>query len=406
MPVCILGMHRSGTSMVTRLLHLCGLYLGQENDLLDPDSGILNVKKEDNPEGYWENVQFLMLNEEILQVMGGTAYEPPVLTRGWSGDPRLDDLKLRAQDVLRQFEGVACWGWKDPRNTLTIEFWQSLIPDLRVVVCIRNPLEVAESLIQREQGETLAFSLNLWQRYYEKFWDTQADITHLITNYTSYLYDAPGELKRLLDFLDMAVNDEVVDRAIASINPDLYRKALSDRLLEGLEGYPNVKYQYTNYNLQAGAIYQRMMADNDFQKELSGKSSIYLFNQVNSARTQAQYLSSQIKEKDIELGLVKQKAEQALRQAEEQRVIFEEQISLAMLERDMESEVNKAAIKKLEDKLSQFEQQLGVTHETDDVLQKLNSPTLRVAAKLMYRAVVPLRLRTSLKGLRTKLLFR
>lgn len=38
MRICIGEMYRSGTSMVTRLLHLCGLYLGQEHDLMFPAS--------------------------------------------------------------------------------------------------------------------------------------------------------------------------------------------------------------------------------------------------------------------------------------------------------------------------------------------------------------------------------
>ena len=33
MTICIAGMHRSGTSMITRLLNLCGLYLGPKTEL-------------------------------------------------------------------------------------------------------------------------------------------------------------------------------------------------------------------------------------------------------------------------------------------------------------------------------------------------------------------------------------
>ena len=58
LPICIAGMHRSGTSMVARLLNLCGLYLGPESELSPPAP--------DNPEGYWENKHFVGINDRIL----------------------------------------------------------------------------------------------------------------------------------------------------------------------------------------------------------------------------------------------------------------------------------------------------------------------------------------------------
>ena len=68
--VCIAGMHRSGTSMVTSLLKDCGLYLGAEEDLIE--------KAPDNAEGFWENKKFVGLNEDIVAHFGGTWDKPPV----------------------------------------------------------------------------------------------------------------------------------------------------------------------------------------------------------------------------------------------------------------------------------------------------------------------------------------
>ena len=44
--ICIAGAHRSGTSMLARLLHACGLYLGPKDALMPPQA--------DNPDGFWE----------------------------------------------------------------------------------------------------------------------------------------------------------------------------------------------------------------------------------------------------------------------------------------------------------------------------------------------------------------
>ena len=63
MPVCITGMHRSGTSMIARILNLCGLYLGPQDKMMPP--------KPDNPQGFWENIDLAVLNENILMHLGG-----------------------------------------------------------------------------------------------------------------------------------------------------------------------------------------------------------------------------------------------------------------------------------------------------------------------------------------------
>ena len=56
--ICALGMHRSGTSVVARMLNLLGVYLGTDQSV----SGT----SEDNPKGYWEHHAIVLLNDEIL----------------------------------------------------------------------------------------------------------------------------------------------------------------------------------------------------------------------------------------------------------------------------------------------------------------------------------------------------
>ena len=60
--LCILGMHRSGTSMVSYILHLCGLDLGPPDQLMPPT--------EANPLGYWEHTGFVEVNDALLTALG------------------------------------------------------------------------------------------------------------------------------------------------------------------------------------------------------------------------------------------------------------------------------------------------------------------------------------------------
>src|SRR6516162_4141212 len=90
--VCVLGMHRSGTSLVARLMNLLGIDLGAEEHLLGPQP--------DNPKGFWEYEPILDLNGEILGRLGGNWHEPPPLPRGWETAAEFADLRQRARDLV------------------------------------------------------------------------------------------------------------------------------------------------------------------------------------------------------------------------------------------------------------------------------------------------------------------
>ncbi len=90
-PIAITGMHRSGTSMITRALHDSGLRL------LGTGADQLIEAADDNPEGFWENKAIVDCNEELLEATGGAWDNPPLLpparstipaSRTWPTQPR------------------------------------------------------------------------------------------------------------------------------------------------------------------------------------------------------------------------------------------------------------------------------------------------------------------------------
>src|SRR5688572_12078071 len=155
--VCILGMHRSGTSLLARMLNLIGVYLGSEHALMQPSDA--------NPKGYWEHNDIVSINDAILNRHGGSWDDPPILPHGWETAEVIDDLRERAQTLIQdQFAEALIWGWKDPRSCLTLPFWQKLLPDMRYIVCLRNPVDVARSLEQRDSFSAEKSS-DLWLAY-------------------------------------------------------------------------------------------------------------------------------------------------------------------------------------------------------------------------------------------------
>jgi hypothetical protein len=209
--VCIVGMHRSGTSLIAQLLKQSGLYLGSEDRLLGGNVG--------NRDGHFEHFGFIELNDALLAHLGGSWEFPPELPSGWEQAAALEPLRSRARDLLRSFAGKSPWGFKDPRTTLLLPFWRSLIPNLCFVVCVRSPLAVANSLKARNKMP-LGRGAYLWDRYLRASLADTANSRRLVVFYDHFFNDPEREIAALLDFCRLPANGGAAALA-ATIRADL-----------------------------------------------------------------------------------------------------------------------------------------------------------------------------------------
>ena len=191
--------------MVTRLLNRCGLELGPESDLMPAQA--------DNPEGFWEHLGFVALNEELLNELGGAWDLPPRADENFT-QARVDPLRMKARLLIERFDSARVWGWKDPRNSLTLPFWQDLLPGLKTLIVVRNPLEVAYSMRERN-GTSYSFGLRLWEIYNKRLIETANEQQRLITHYDSFFEDAESELRRIAEFIGLP--DAEASRAAALV---------------------------------------------------------------------------------------------------------------------------------------------------------------------------------------------
>ena len=122
----ILGCHRSASSLVAKALHEAGVHMG--DDLL---SGL-----QDNPEGHFEDMDFLKKNVELL---GGDIWNDV--------DRPLQDADTN--ELINSKDTRPLWGWKDPRTTLTIDKYYNHLEDPIIVGLFRKPELVAKSMAKR-----------------------------------------------------------------------------------------------------------------------------------------------------------------------------------------------------------------------------------------------------------------
>ena len=80
---------------------------------------------------------------------------------------------------------------------------------MKVVICVRNPLEVASSLRKRGNS-SIAFGLGLWKTYNQRLLDTVSEERSIVTHYESYFYRPQQEMRRVLDFLGIPASDQLI----------------------------------------------------------------------------------------------------------------------------------------------------------------------------------------------------
>lgn len=156
MQLVVLGMHRSGTSMVTRLLNMMSAYLGPED--------VIMPLKDDNLKGFWERRDVRKLHDSVLRQLGCTWYRTSTFDLKRLDQEGKEVFVKGARNIIYALDANRPWAVKDPRICLLFPLWREL---LEVPVCIhmfRSPLTVAKSL-QKRNGFPLAFGMALWEQY-------------------------------------------------------------------------------------------------------------------------------------------------------------------------------------------------------------------------------------------------
>lgn len=151
----IVGMHRSGTSYLGSLFSAAGVHLG--DTLLGRHHG--NVK------GHFEDEDLLHFHERCLGAHG-------LGTEGYATTDRIVVPERLRQEALRlvasRRERGTLWGWKEPRTTLFLDFWEGILPEAKFVFVFRRPWEVVDSLFRRGDPSFQAnpsHAIDVWTHY-------------------------------------------------------------------------------------------------------------------------------------------------------------------------------------------------------------------------------------------------
>lgn len=232
--VLILGVHRSGTSLLARALAAAGASLG---DFLDIGDG-------DNPQGYGEHPAVRQFNDELLAHLG-------VSWDNWGfraskvdwDSPTLTSWRERAVALLQgTFTGAGPFVLKDPRCATLAPFWERVVPQagfaLRRLLIVRDPAEVAESQMQRLKRRPGSFHsvidapepmAALWAVTMHEVLAALSDDKTLLVTHADLLAEPERTFAAATAFVTLDVAEEGIRRiARDSVDPSLYRAQVGE----------------------------------------------------------------------------------------------------------------------------------------------------------------------------------
>jgi len=180
----ITGMHRSGSSLLAKLLFEAGADLGDAKTFYPGDRW--------NPDGYYEQPDIHAVNMPLIHGPWGKIsyfFLPSTKTIL----KRARKLTGQIQNAAQKYRGKIV---KETRFCLTLPAWIQNEADIsKAVICLREPAEVAASLHKRN-GISLKFALKLWQTHYERLLNHLHTLPHWYVHY-NHLLDPKSSFKEI-----------------------------------------------------------------------------------------------------------------------------------------------------------------------------------------------------------------
>lgn len=199
--VCVVGMHRSGTSAVARGVNALSVDLGNNFFDLQPD----------NPTGYWEDRTVVGINQRVLEELRLKWDDTAPIARERFMHHRIRLLRLKAVRYFNEtFAPRPLWGFKDPRTIRLLPFWVDALHDCSAddayVVAIRHPRSVAASLFRRQEiGPEKAD--RLWLAHNVPFLHELRGKALVVVDYDLLMQKPRAQLERIAEKLGLLLDD-------------------------------------------------------------------------------------------------------------------------------------------------------------------------------------------------------
>lgn len=227
----VLGMHRSGTSLLSNALHVLGVDMADTTDHV-------SVK---NPGGFWERPELVAIQDEILEAIGRPIALPSHVLpfpAAWWRSKQVQALKPKLIAYVRQqlASSENPWGFKDPRTCRLLPLWREVFRELNLepiyVVALRRPAESSVSMSQKSAARRLSEATGelMWLSYnYDIARHVLLKSAAIVIDYDEWFADPAGVGHRLAAGLGLGeLSAEEISECMASIVQSDYRHQIDN----------------------------------------------------------------------------------------------------------------------------------------------------------------------------------
>lgn len=237
-PIVLLGIHRSGTSLLGELLTDIGVFMGRKMNghheawhFLENNKKILDIAHADwdLPLIFESLLESEVTSDAVLSYMREETTQKK-MNRHFFGRTLAMKEKLSPSQKM--------WGWKDPRTSITFPLWYKIFPEARFIMLLRNGVDVANSMNVREQMklrrissratsvrcQSLEQSFRVWEEYNEFFYRYKEVIPEerlLVLKYEDLLVRSEENLGRIARHIGLSDADGFIHQASSKVNPEL-----------------------------------------------------------------------------------------------------------------------------------------------------------------------------------------
>lgn len=218
----VLGAQRSGTSVITRVLSLCGGTLPPA--LIGADQA--------NPSGFWEPRKAIDVNEAMLYRDGSSWADPMLSPRQEApyGVGQSTGLPSEIDAFFTSMPSAPLLIIKEPRITLLSEIWfdaaRRADHDVTAVLSVRHPQEVTASLATHgHTSPELAGAL--WLKYSLLAERHTRGLPRIFVDYGNLLENWRREMVRISSTLPVEMNTDNEDAIEEFLEPKLRRQRYS-----------------------------------------------------------------------------------------------------------------------------------------------------------------------------------
>lgn len=375
---CILvaGMHRSGTSALSGVLSMLGVYLGSNKMPCDKY----------NEKGYFENNNLVPLSEYLLDAVE-SKWDDIFFNEEKSQILLKQDLSRLKKQIDNEFKECELFAIKDPRMAFLFPVYKCILEELntstKVIIPFRNPMEVANSLRERD-GMSIEKGVLLWLCHFLLVEKHSRKVDRIFISFDDLVSDTGNVLESMSKKLGIDFNTKYADsnkQINAFLEPCLKHHNLSldslpDEVTAIVKEILGVQDDFKGKNFfdKFDCIRERYFS---YQKLFYNQEVINIFSDLSEAKQSMASIESTLYDKKNEHEITKRQLhdeQQQLEQLSQKNVVIENQLRNArqqLVQENKRNENTEQALEKAMLNVSGREQKLVSLKHRLSVKEKL-----------------------------------